>query len=60
MLIDIIATLLILGGHLVVCLPNPQGSLTIAVMCDGIYTLSFEVGVVNFVSTFKQIKDLSA
>ena len=53
-LIDIIATL---GGHLVVYLSNPRGRLMVAAMCDGdgVYTLTFEVGVVNFVSTFKRI-----
>ena len=57
MLIDIVATL---GGHVVVCLPDPQGRLTIAAMCDGVYTLSFKLGAVTFVSTFNRIWDLSA
>ena len=39
------------------CLPNPCGRLTVAAMCGSV---SFEVGVVNFVSTFKCIQDLGA
>ena len=52
MLIDIITAL---GGHFVMYLPDPRGRLMITAMCDSVYTLSFEVGVVNFVSTIKHI-----
>ena len=51
-LVDIITTL---GCHLDVCLPDPRGCLTVAAMCNNVYTLSFEVDVVNFVSTIKHI-----
>ena len=34
---------------------DPRGRLTIAAMCGGVYTLSFEMGMVDFVSTFKRI-----
>ena len=52
MLQDIITTL---GCHLVMCLPDPQGRLTVTAMCNSVHTLSFKVDVVNFVSTFKHI-----
>ena len=45
MLIDIIATL---GSQAVVCLPDPQSRLMIAAMCNSVYTLFFEVGVIYF------------
>ena len=44
MLID---DIVILGGSFDVCLPDPQGHLTIAAIYDSVYTLSFKVGVVN-------------
>ena len=50
MLVDIITTL---GCHLVV--PILVVVLTVAAMCDSIYTLSFEVGVVDFVWPLKHI-----
>ena len=42
MLVDITTTL---GCHLVMCLPDPRGHLTIAAMCDDAYMLSFVVNL---------------
>ena len=42
-----------LGCNLVMCLPDPRAC---KVMCASMYTLSFEVGVVDFVLTFKHIR----
>ena len=52
--VEIIATL---GCYLVMCLPDSEVSQLAAAMSDGVFMPSFEMGVVNFVPTFKDESD---